>query len=64
MKNEKFSKSCYSLTHEMIGKFNYSAENLLYHFCSILRADMRFMLGFESMDKPERWESLDDAAWL
>jgi len=46
----------------MIDEYNYSAENLLYHFCSILRGNMGFMLGFEKMDELKHRESLDDDA--
>ncbi|KAL6401880.1 hypothetical protein AUP68_14336 [Ilyonectria robusta] len=56
--------TCYSLIQEMIDEFTYSSENLLYHFCSILRGSMGFKLARENMRDLTTRESLDEEAVL
>ncbi|KND87486.1 hypothetical protein TOPH_07897 [Tolypocladium ophioglossoides CBS 100239] len=53
---------CYSLTQEMIEEYTYSAENLLYHFCSILRGNMGFKLARDQLPEMTKRENLDDSA--
>ncbi|KAH7008855.1 hypothetical protein EDB80DRAFT_514898, partial [Ilyonectria destructans] len=55
---------CYSLTQEMIDEYTYSSENLLYHFCSVLRSSMGFKLALENMQDLTTRESLDEEAVL
>ena len=47
---------------EMIEEWNYSAENLLYHFCCILRGGMGFREAREKMQDLKHREELDDPA--
>lgn len=48
----------------MIDEFTYSSENLLYHFCSVLRGSMGFKLARENMQDLIARESLDEEAVL
>jgi len=59
---KKNATACYSLTQEMIDEFNYSAENLLYHFCSVLRGNMGFKLARENFQEIKDREGLDEPA--
>ncbi|KAH6988119.1 hypothetical protein BKA56DRAFT_669688 [Ilyonectria sp. MPI-CAGE-AT-0026] len=56
--------SCYYIIQEMIDEFTYSSENLLYHFCSVLRGSMGFKLASENMQDLTARESLDEEAVL
>ncbi|KAK4201657.1 hypothetical protein QBC40DRAFT_252778 [Triangularia verruculosa] len=58
----KNGPSCYSLTQEMIEEYNYSAQNLLYHFCSILRGRMGFRAARDNRQEMKDREGLDEAA--
>jgi hypothetical protein len=46
----------------MIEEWNYSAENLLYHFCSVLRGGMGFRAAQDRMQDLKEREGLDDGA--
>ncbi len=47
---------------EMIEEWNYSAENLLYHFCCILRGGMGFREAQDKIQDLKQREELDDPA--
>ncbi|KAJ8132954.1 hypothetical protein O1611_g674 [Lasiodiplodia mahajangana] len=57
---QTFQPSVYSLTQEMIDEFNYSAENILYHFCHILEGKLGFKMARENMSELKNREGLDD----
>lgn len=44
----------------MIEEYNYSSENLLYHFCSILRGDLGFKAARKDIQRLKEQEGLDD----
>jgi hypothetical protein len=46
----------------MIEEYNYSAENLLYHFCSIIQGNVGFRLAKDKMQEMKIRESLDEPA--
>ncbi|KAK3337584.1 hypothetical protein B0T19DRAFT_79271 [Cercophora scortea] len=55
----KHQASCYSLLNEMIDEFSYSAQNLLYHFCSVLRGNQGFKVAQHNMQQLRDRENLD-----
>ncbi|KAI0109472.1 hypothetical protein GGR51DRAFT_569799 [Nemania sp. FL0031] len=60
LKQTKFQSSVYSLTQEMIDEFTYSAENILYHFCHILKGKLGFKMARENMSELKNREGLED----
>lgn len=46
----------------MISEYTYSAENLLHHFCTILRANIGFKVAAERLDEVRDREGLDETA--
>jgi hypothetical protein len=46
----------------MIEEWNKSAENLLFHFCCVLRGGMGFRAAQDKMHDLKEREALDDAA--
>jgi hypothetical protein len=46
----------------MIEEYNYSAENLLYHICSIIQGNVGFRLAKVKMQEIKNRESLDEPA--
>lgn len=46
----------------MIDEYNYSAENILYHFCSVLRGNDGFKVASENMQELKNRAGLDDEA--
>ncbi|KAJ8120054.1 hypothetical protein ONZ43_g3141 [Nemania bipapillata] len=60
LKQTKFQSSVYSLAREMIDEFTYSAENILYHFCHILKGKLGFKMARENMSELKNRQGLDD----
>ncbi|KAI1123611.1 hypothetical protein F5Y10DRAFT_269896 [Nemania abortiva] len=60
LKQTKFQSSVYSLTQDMIDEFTYSAENILYHFCHILKGKLGFKMARENMSELKTRQGLDD----